>query len=82
MSFGGTMFLPDGTEREFHAEYPTRQTTQKLEELVEEATYGIQKNAYLEEAIMTYGPDVLAGMMDLEEGVNAIEKAVAIYLAE
>ena len=31
---------------------------------------------------MTYGPDVLAGMMDLEEGVNAIEKAVAIYLAE
>lgn len=82
VSFGGTMFLPDGTEREFHAEYPTRQTTQKLEELVEEATYGIQKNAYLEEAIMTYGPDVLAGMMDLEEGVNAIEKAVAIYLAE
>lgn len=82
VSFGGTTFLPDGTERYFSAEYPSRQTTMRLEELVEETGYGMWKNAFLEEAVMTYGPDVLAGMMDIEEGVDAVAKAVAIYLAE
>lgn len=82
ISMGGTIFFPDGTEGETDAGYPSRETTTRLEELLNEVDHDIEENVFLKETIMQYGPDVLAGLMDVEEGVNAIEKAVSIYLAE
>ena len=80
--FGGSWSLPDGREGEFYADYPDREITQMLEDMVAELDMSVESNSFVQEAIIESGVNALIGTITVEECINEIEKATALYLAE
>ncbi len=81
-SFASGWSLPEGGELLFESAYPKRELTRQLEEMVSKLDRTMQRDARLQETIVEVGVEILEGKRTVEEGVNAIEKKMAIYLAE
>lgn len=80
-SIGGGFYGPNG-EVMYGYGWPKEETVSRLKELAEQADQCLEGNAVLEEAVLKYGTEVLKGTLTVEEGIQEIKKAVAIYLSE
>lgn len=82
MCYGSGWRLPDGREIEFSADFPPRELTRELENIVSKLDHSMEQNSFMKEAILETGSKVLLGTMTAEEGAEEIERNVALYLAE
>ena len=53
-----------------------------MKELAEKADRNLEGNVVLEEAVLEFGVQVLAGTMSAEQAVKEIQQKSAIYLSE
>lgn len=78
----GTGWKIGGNEFEFSYGYPTEDVVDRVKELAEKADRNLEGNVVLEEAVLEFGVQVLAGTMSAEQAVKEIQQKSAIYLSE
>lgn len=77
-----SMGTPDGERFSFISYWPDEKQKEDIRKCIEAANTPYIENRMLENAVYEEGSGYLLGMRSLEDALNAIEKRIALYMAE